>query len=120
FARVQATASLSTALLTTRDRQINQKKVEWREKNSRTRVSSEQCSLIASRLPGTTLFDFLWRLRTRSDYRDARAFLEGVSTADEAVSYLNATTLLCSSTLAVLETIMSQYVGSGILSETAD
>src|SRR5205823_3978677 len=82
--KVTFSSSLQLALCTTRDRQIAQKKEEQRQREGRKRLSAEASQRIAERQPATTIFDFIWRLRTRSDYRDAESFLEGISVLDEA------------------------------------
>lgn len=103
--------SLALALRTTRTRQIDNRKDQWRRANKKKRVPAAEAKKLASTLGPTTLFDFLWRLRTRSDYQDADAFLSGISHGGEAAEFHEAIATLVAATLAVIETLTVVYVG---------
>jgi hypothetical protein len=75
---------------------------------------------ICSKLPATTLFSVLWRLRKRSDYADADAFLEGVTTPYDAEQYQNAITRIVHASLAVFETILVTYVGPDLYRDATE
>jgi len=79
-------SSLDMFLCTTRERQIDERKEKWRQDHHRRRVPSAEATKLASALPATTLFDGLYRLRKRSDYFDADAFLDGIPSAFAAGS----------------------------------
>ena len=114
-----ALSSLEQALGTTRERQIAQKKEEVREREQRQRLGADRAAEIAMRLTATTLFDFMWRLRTRSDYRDAESFLEGISVIDYAISYHQSILTITSATLATLEQLVIAYVGLNLYQSAA-
>lgn len=105
---------------TTRDRQIEERKEAWRRDRGRKKVPGLEAERIAGRLPPTTLFSVLWRLRRRSDYEDASAFVQGVGSADDAEQYQDAITTLVHSTLAMVETVVVEYVGPIGYVEAAD
>lgn len=111
--------SLEKSLYTTRERQIAQKKAEVREREQRERIGADKAADIAMSLPATTLFDFMWRLRTRSDYRGAESFLEGISVIDYATSYHRSISTFTSATLAALELLVIAYVGLNLYESAA-
>jgi len=112
--------SLDMLLFTTRERQVDERKKQWREKNRRLRVpASETAKLCANLLP-TTLFNVLFRLRKRSDYSDADAFLDGIPTAAAAAEYHSAICTFVHGTLTVLETVAVAYTGLDVYEETAE
>jgi len=112
--------SLRMLLCTTRDRQIEERKVEWRKSLGKQKVPSAEAAKICSNLLPTTLFSALWRLRKRSDYSDADAFLEGVNTPHDAEQYQNAIARIVHSSLGVFETILVAYVGPDLYREAAE
>lgn len=58
--------------------------------------------------------NYLVQLRTRSDYRDARIFLTGVTEPLEARAYHRAMCSVTCSTIALLETLTLAYGGREI------
>ena len=112
--------SLDMLLFTTRKRQIEDRKKQWRERNRRLRVPAAEAAKLCSNLPPTTLFNVLYRLRKRSDYSDADAFLDGIPTAADAAEYHSAISTLVHCTLAVLETVVAAYAGSDPYKNAAD
>lgn len=98
--------SLCLALRTTRARQLDDAKAAWRRKSKRRRVSSAQSAEIADKLMPTTLFDFIWRLRVRTDYRDVDAFIVGAAGQKDAEDFLNSLLSVVTCTLTVLETLV--------------
>jgi hypothetical protein len=59
----------------------------------------------------TTIFDFLWRLRTRSHYRDAKSIFLGVTSYEAANDYYRALLSVVSATLTAIETLIVCYRG---------
>jgi hypothetical protein len=112
--------SLRMLLCTTRDRQIEERKAEWRKRAGKKNVPGAEAVRICHNLPATTLFSVLWRLRKRSDYADADAFLEGVTTAHDAELYQNAIVRIVHATLGIFETILIAYVGPDLYHEAAE
>jgi hypothetical protein len=113
-------SSLDMFLCTTRERQIDNRKKQWREQNDRSRVPSTEATKLATRLPATTLFDGLFRLRKRSDYSDADAFLEGIPSGFAAEKYHSAISTFVPATQAVLESLAVAYVGPDLYKSAAD
>jgi hypothetical protein len=112
--------SLRMLLCTTRDRQIEERKAEWRKSAGKRKVPAAEASKICGNLPATALFSVLWRLRKRSDYADADAFLEGVATAYDAEQYQNAITDIVHSCLGIFETILVAYVGPDLYRDATE
>jgi hypothetical protein len=71
--------SLCMLLRTTRARTFEKRKADWRKRNKKAGVPTAIAHDLAETLPPTTFFDFLWRLRVRSDYRDIDAFIPGAN-----------------------------------------
>jgi hypothetical protein len=70
--------SLCTLLRTTRARTFENRKADWRKQHKKADVPAAVAHELAEKLAPTTFFDFLWRVRVRSDYRDIDAFIPGV------------------------------------------
>lgn len=114
-----AWSSLDQALRTTRSKVLAERKAEWRTKNSKARVPRAEAQRMARELPATTIFNFLWRLRKRSDYRDADVFVKGIWTPYQAREYHEALTTLIAGTVTVLNSITVAYVGTDVVNEAA-
>lgn len=67
-------------LETTRKNVLDQRYKEWKRQRGRKRMVAADKESVARTVPPTTLFDFLWRLRVRSNYHGVEPFLmSGVS-----------------------------------------
>lgn len=64
-----------TMLRTTREKRLEKNLNEWKRRNNRKNMYRREKSAVASKVVPTTLFDFLWRLRIRVNYRDVTTFL---------------------------------------------
>lgn len=106
--------SLAKGLRTTRERQLKERRDDWCVKAKRKRLPAEQAKRIAESTPPTTLFNFLWRLRKRSDYRDVDIFLDGISSPNQALNYHSSMEGLVAGTLTVLNTLTVAYAGAAI------
>jgi hypothetical protein len=106
-------------LRTTRAKLFEQRKVEWRKKHQKNRVPTVDAHSIAQRLPPTTLFDFLWRLRIRTDYQDIDALIPGTERPHHAVAFHQALVKIVEANLAVFESLIELSLGSEVLSEAA-
>ena len=62
-------------LETTRDLRLARLRKEWLRKNNRKKMMAAEKEALAARLHATSVFDYLWRLRIRSNYGDVSAFL---------------------------------------------
>lgn len=112
--------SVQMLLETTRDRQIRERKEEWRKDRRKRRVPTAESARIASKVPATTIFTVLWRLRRRSDYADASAFVEGVDSPTRASEYQDAVSDLVGGTLTILESIVVAYAGPDLYAEASE
>lgn len=100
---------IGKALKTTRDRQIDGKKKAWaknlltRTGARRRRLTGTQLQALASGLSPTTLFDLLYRLRIRSNYDEADAFVSGAVTSLDASAFHAALCDIVAATLLTVE-----------------
>lgn len=78
----------------------------------RPRLTADEKRRIDRNLPATTLMDYLWRLRRRSNYEDATMFTEGPEDSDESRDVHANLRLLTSSTLLVNELLVRRLVGA--------
>jgi hypothetical protein len=110
---------LCMLLRTTRAKLFEQRKVERRKKHQKNRVPTADAHSIAQRIPPTTLFDFLWRLRIRTDYQDIDALIPGTERPHHAVAFHQALVKIVEANLAVFESLIELSSGSETLSEAA-
>lgn len=89
----------ATALSTTRKNRLERNQDEWKHQRGRKRMSSEDKRAVAANLSPTTFFDYLWRLRVRSNYRDVTSILtwnvDDVSHQAFAAALRTATSAAC-------------------------
>ena len=112
-------SAMEKMLRTTRDRDFEIRKADWRKRNSKKRVPRAAALELADNMSPTTLFNFIWRLRTRTDYRDVDAFLEGISLDEFAQSFLATLIAVVQGTVAVFEALVAAYAGEDVLRQTA-
>lgn len=95
-------------LRTTRDREL-ERLVDIVKKKARLRraPSGERGRQDRSLLP-TTVFDFTWRMRTRSNYGDPAMFYVGTLTPERAREYAEAIRAFTSATMFLFEALTSQ------------
>jgi hypothetical protein len=111
--------SLDMFIGTTRDRQIEEKKQQWRVKNKKKNVPRAGALSLCADLRPTTLFNAAYRLRKRSDYSDADAFLDGIQNAKDAEDYHRSIALWVHGTLTVFETLIVAYCGPSLYRDAA-
>lgn len=102
---------LCKCLKTTRERQFEKKLDKWRKDKKKKRVIKQEKIKIDTNLCPTTIFDFLYRLRIRSNYEDADAFLLGTFQSKDADSFFNNSTIVSKYTMFILEYLISRYIG---------
>jgi hypothetical protein len=98
--------SLCLLLRTTRERELTKAKDDWKRKEKKQRASGVRAAKLAEALAPTSLFDFFWRLRVRTDYRDVDAFLLGVASASQAELFLDSLMTVLNCTLVVFEALV--------------
>lgn len=110
--RVAPLDSIAMLLRTTREKQLKRKRDEWLQSNpNRKKLSPAQRQKWAKDLPPTTLFDAFYRLRIRSNYEDADAFLMGTEDVYDAEEFAKALKQIVFNTLLSLEPLIIRYVG---------
>lgn len=109
---------MSKVLRTTRKDFLIEDEAKWKQ-NNRTRTGRPRKTITPQgrlearqRLHGTTLFDFFYRLRIRSNYDDAADFLYGVLTAEEARTYFWNLVILTDAGQLFLENILRKQIGA--------
>lgn len=104
--------SIAMLLRTTRERQLERKRAEWLQSNpNRKKLSPTQRQKWAKDLPPTTLFDAFYRLRIRSNYEDADAFLMGTGDFYDAEEFAKSLKQIVFNTLLSLELLIIRYIG---------
>jgi len=97
----------------TRTQRLERNRREWLARSGRKRMPRAEKEAAASRLHPTTVFDYLWRLRIRSNYGDVSAFLmSGVDDRSHAAFHRGLVTL-ASGTCLLLQSLIVAYVGPG-------
>ena len=117
--------NLCRLLRTTREREIQRHyeeelKALRKSEPWRVRLGPGARDRIDERLRPTTLFDVLWRMRTRSHYQDVEAFLRGISTGTEARRFHENLQCFVTACLAVLEVVIVRYRGIDLVREASE
>jgi hypothetical protein len=102
---------LAKALKTTRKQQTDEAISNWKIQNRRKRILAPQREAVAARVPPTSVFHFLYRLRIRADYQDADAFISGMVTESEAETFCRNLAAVTYGSLGCLELLIAKYVG---------
>lgn len=117
-------ARIGLLLKTTREKELErifrerrQHKVQTGRK--RRNLSDDDKNQIAGRIPPTTIFDFLYRLRTRASYGEADLFVLGSRDVDEARRLAIALAIVCDATVAALEALAVAYAGPEPIAQAA-
>jgi hypothetical protein len=105
-------------LKTTRDRKFNSRKKEMlkskmfkkADNKPRKNLSGEHKKQIDEGLYTTTLFDGLYRLRIRSNYEDADAFILGTMSQRDALLFHDSLGTILQSTLYIVEKLSLKYI----------
>lgn len=102
--------SFGMFLRTTRQRQIKRSILDWKRSNRRKLIKTSERQSLVHRLPPTSLFDTLYRLRIRSNYADADAFLLSLENEAESIEFYKALRTICWHSMLVLETLIAAYI----------
>lgn len=103
--------SLGMLLRTTRKRSLDSRIDRWKRKEHRKRILAQERKQLVINLHPTSMFDSLYRLRTRSNYDDADSFILTLGDADEAQTFNIGLREICWHTLLLLECLICRYVG---------
>ncbi|MBN1458255.1 MAG: hypothetical protein JXA57_01880 [Armatimonadetes bacterium] len=111
---------LMVLLGTTRDRQIDLRCREWKRREGKTRMPAAAKQRESESLVPTTIFDFLWRMRIRSNYREVESFMSlFVGDSSHADFYAGFRTLV-DSTCLLLESLMIRRIGPSLYQTCAE
>jgi hypothetical protein len=122
---VNAPSLLAKALKTTRQEQIAEHREGWL-KGLKTTAGTARKTLPtnvrnanAERMRATTLFDLLWRLRRRSNYKEGDALLTGALGPADAANFHTALADIVAATLLPAEIYLAHLVGKQTLADCA-
>jgi hypothetical protein len=95
-------------LRTTRQRGVENKVAEVKQKRKLNRAPAGEKKRQDSSLPATTVFDFAWRMRARSNYGDPAMFYVGSLDHTRARAYGDAVRTWTSATMFLFEAFIAQ------------
>lgn len=106
-------------LCTTREKEEEYKIKRWKKEGKIKRkdgkpkkvYSKEETLLACKDLGATSLFNFLYRLRIRSNYEDADIFFLGGRDEDDTKKYFDSLLLVTDDTLFFVESLLLEVVG---------
>ena len=115
---------LAMFLRTTRRKELDRRFDQERQRNrkpgrTRRNLSKADKERIAERMPPTTLFDVLWRIRKKANYEDADTFVLGAGDEIDARRLAQALVIVTDGTVAALEALAVAYVGPESLANAA-
>ncbi|MCH7484104.1 MAG: hypothetical protein IIA90_03025 [Chloroflexi bacterium] len=108
---------VAKCLGTTREHIVDDAIKEWKKNNKnkkgkpRKLLYAHEKAVIAKKEAPTTLFDFLYRMRIRSNYRDTDAFALGASSPAQAGQFYDLVSKVTSATLRFVETLVVGRIG---------
>jgi hypothetical protein len=116
------------ALRTTRERQLKNKlaekavqlKYRTPKGTARRSFTAEMKEEVCTTMPPTTVFDFLYRLRIRSNYEDADAFVLGSLNDEDAVQFHAALCKVTACTMFGFERLVAHKLGKTLMHGIAD
>ncbi|MFA5112913.1 MAG: hypothetical protein WC529_01305 [Candidatus Margulisiibacteriota bacterium] len=117
-------SSLCMLLRTTRERILEQRGNDWKQKNPTTRGPRKNLprgvkETLDHNLPPTSVFDAFYRLRTRSNYRDADAFLLTVNENSSRL-FFNSLTNVIDKTAFMIEQLIVDLTTKTTFSKLTD
>jgi hypothetical protein len=104
-------------LETTRNKKLDGRYREWCRRNHRERTRAHEKRDIAGRLHATTIFDFFWRLRLRSNYQDVELFLMTNAGTTWQRQFYEAICPVTEATCLLLENLIIRRSGPAIYEE---
>lgn len=94
-------------LETTRVRRLERNFREWKRSRDRRAIRADEKRKVDSNLSPTTLFDFLWRLRVRSNYKDVGSFLTWTVTDHEHDDFYRSIVVATDATCTLLHSLVA-------------
>jgi len=108
-----------TWLRTTREARLEVKEDEWKRKKGRQRIDTTVRRQFATSLHPTSLFDCMWRLRIRSNYRSVETYLARFVGDDDAKSFHKSLVRVTRANLFLLECYVARMIGAAAFDEIA-
>ena len=104
-------ARMGTWLRTTRLARLKSREDDWKRKNNRSKMDSKLRKQYVANLHPTSLFDCLWRMRIRSNYRSVETYLVRYVGDQDAEQYHQALVRVTRATLCLLESYIARLIG---------
>ena len=101
----------SKMLETTRRRVLDHRCREWKKHQKKQRIPGKQKRAMEATLTPTTVFDFLWRLRVRSNYQDVETILMSKVSHDWHISFYSSLRSIVDSTCLLFESLVVRKNG---------
>jgi hypothetical protein len=101
-------------LETTRTRRLDISFDEWKRRNNRKNIKAAEKRDVAAQVMPTTIFDFLFRLRVRSNYRDVETFLMSAVDDSWQMDFLHSLVRVTSLTCLLLDALLVRQVGPAV------
>lgn len=105
-------ARFGTWLRTTREARLRAKEDEWKRKRGRKRIDPTVRLEYARTLHPTSLFDCLWRMRIRSNYRSVEPYLVRYIDEADAQFFHRALVSVTRATLFLMESYLARVIGA--------
>jgi hypothetical protein len=105
-------------LRTTRKRGVDQRVQEVKQQLKLNRAPNGERKRQDQKLPATTIFDFAWRMRARSNYGDPAMFYVGSLGFERARTYAAAVRTWTNATMFLFESLIAQRA-KALLEDTA-
>lgn len=107
-------------LETTRTRRLDRHFDEWKRQNNRKQIRAAEKRSVESRVWATTIFDFLFRLRVRANYREVASFLMSAVGEDWQSDFLQSLIRVTDLTTLLLDSLVVQQIGPDLYRSALD
>jgi hypothetical protein len=108
---------VAKAIATTRDHAFEASFDHHRKQRRKSRLNRAKKQQLAGRIPPTSVFDFLYRYRLRSNYSDVDTFRIGQTEIDMAVQHYKHVLTLTLNLVTLLHSIIERRIGIGPFTE---
>lgn len=112
YSEADSLARLGTWLRTTREARLKKREEDWKHKQRRAKIDPKVRKQYAASLHPTSLFDCLWRLRIRSNYRSVETYLVRYVADSDAEMFHRALVSITTATLCLLESYVARLIGA--------
>lgn len=113
-------ARIGTWLRTTREARLKLREGEWKRKQGRQRIAPAVRVEFADKLHPTSLFECLWRLRIRSNYRSVESYLVSFVSDSDHEAFHDALATITRANMFLLECYIARVVGAAAYRDIAD